>query len=296
MPRFQPRIKGPEGRAAFSPGNSTGVLDFPGAALGDLLINHQKKGSQPSSARIRGREVARLRAILPPGRYRFSGSCALELAAGRLRPLPICLGSEGAAALLSELRVDSPNPSYYSSPGSGRRSFHGIMTLLRAHIDDRGVSLHWVAEELIYANPYLEALRRRFPHLPEETRLNSAYVSLVLPELLMLATEERDTVRLGEVLKPGESLYFSKECPLRVLDGPARAPAEVRLRLTLSMSCPAGGRLGRMSIILPAETVLADSVRAGARLTGHVRLAGIVRDGRQLRMVWDSISNIRVLD
>ena len=295
-PGFLPPVERPQGTTAVRHGNPTGVLEFPGVELGRLLLETKKQNARPVSLRIRKEQLERLRTVLPLGRYRFSGACALELGLGRLRPGSACLGSKESAALISELRVDAPDLSYYSSPHGGTRSFHGVMALVRADFGDTGVILHWVAEELIYANPYLEALRRRFPHLPEQTRLHSAYVSLVLPELLQIAAEEKHAEGITEVLKPGDSLYFSEHCPLRVVSGPEHSPAEVRLRLTLAMSCPAASRLGRIAIIVPGEVALPELLRRGARLTGHVRLAGIVRQGRQLRMVWDSISNIRILE
>ncbi len=294
-PPFRARIRRPVPTKAIETARSTGTIDFPGRRLG-VLLEEWKERPARSSKQMAAERHARIDGLLPPGRYRFQGHCALLLQGRRMRVRNECLGSADRTALLGDFTTPGPNIRGYFSPEEGERELRGVVTLERASWREDRLELRWGESELRFSNPFLELLRERLPHLPEEARRHPEYVSLLLPELLRIALAKPDAVELRAVLGGQMTLTFSDRCPLRLVNGPTWLPAEGRRRLVLSMACGATGRLGRIDLYVPADLSLPKELRAGVRLSAQVRLAGIVRDGHQLRLVWDSISNLRPLD
>src|SRR5262249_39342739 len=102
----------------------------------------------------------------------------------------------------------------------------------------------------------------------------------------------------AELVRPGMHLEFGSDCPLQITTGPARDTAADRVRLGAEISCIAGSPLAEVRLELPeaAAAGLAGPALAERPVRARLKFAGIVREGDQFRMVWDTINDVRPAD
>lgn len=291
-PTFVPSVEPP--KKFDQAGNEAlpALAQFPGKTVGSLLRQAKSTALLSSSERMRAGFLAEVQRHLPVGRYRFEAACTLRIATGSLGVDHKCLQS--AEGIPHEFRFTSGAASSLLLATKAKR-FFAVLRLDKIELTQGRLVLSFEPEEIRYANPYLELLRRHFPQLPEAARLQDEYVSLLLGPIFDLAAQPGNAGGLDRVISQGRELRFGKSCPLKVSSAPNTESAARRIRLHLVAQCIARRSVGRISVLLPTQAEVPELL-SGQSLTADVRLARIVQEGHQFRLVWDSIRNIRALN
>ncbi len=196
-----------------------------------------------------------------------------------------------------------------------QREFTGELYLERVLLRE-GFRIYWrwLPGSVGYANVILESLRARYPDVSEAELLHPDTLRKNTATLLrrLQAELEREAQATGErslpmedfiaVFPPGSYLEFGRSCPLRVAESLEREPAAEFERLRLVLTClenQAAERLGpHIEILLPPGSPTARelaSYRPGERILARLRFREILKieNGRQYRLVWDTIKEVQ---